>query len=836
MQRKRSRLLENLIAIAAFDAEKSNHGTHLLDRLFLLMLGQEDCHAMRILRSRLMDWELYQIKLRVEREIEQAEMTAKPVRREEFYRDLIFGLAELAAIRAGARLASDIANEDATADAETKVASGAGVSVKPNTGHLLIYALSVPASIAGRILGMYHIMADDVSRDLVKFPDDELLESEIRTARRRANKSDGACEDASTDNSGHDEAPDDQQTEPSRLRDGAKPAMLEKYGVDLTRAAAEGRVDPVVGRGREMERMLQILGRRKKNNPVLVGDAGVGKSAIVEGLALKIATGDAPAGLKDKKIFSLDIASLVAGTKFRGEFEERIKTVFDELARRKDTIVFIDEVHTIVGAGSTQGSLDTANILKPALARGDVQCIGATTMDEYRENIEKDAALERRFQKIVIEPASAEQTLEILRNIKTQYEKHHSVVYADDALVACVELTGRYVTDRCFPDKAIDALDEAGSRAHARECECECDGNSNGKNNGQGQGDDDREPTQITAAHIEETITTMTGIPVERISQSEGARLIGLETRLAEAVVGQAEAVRKVSRSIVRSRSGLRDPNKPIGVFMFVGPTGVGKTLLAKELAHRMFDRPDSLIRIDMSEYSEKHNVSRLIGSPPGYVGYGEGGQLTEAVRRQPYAVVLLDEMEKAHPDVFNVMLQMLDDGHMTDGLGRRIDFRNTIVIMTSNAGSAAIARKAPAVGYGTSAMAAAAGASREAEYRNALTQTFAPEFMGRVDDIAVFNALEADDIARVVELELATLVARAEKLGFGLEISEEVRRELAAPSYDPEYGVRSLKRAILDRVEEPLAQMIVAGGMKPGDRIEVGLSGERIELSVKTA
>ncbi len=788
MQNRQSRLFENLLALSAFDAEKKGHQTHLLDRLFLLLLGQDNCHAMQILRGRLKDWELFQIKIRIEREMEKSAETAPKTGREEFYTTLIEKLAEVS-----------------------------GPDTKPNTAHLLLHVLADTECIAGKVLGLYHIKIDDISKELVKLPVEEGYVSEIRIIRRR----DLRPEDEDW------ELPEDE--EPKSKKE--KTSMLKKYGVELTHAAKEGRIDTVVGRHREIERLVQILGRRKKNNPILVGEAGVGKSAIVEGLAMRIASGDAPDSLRGKKVLSLDMASLVAGTKFRGEFEERIKALMAELAKQKDTIVFIDEIHTIVGAGSSQGSLDTANILKPALARGELQCIGATTLDEYRETIENDAALERRFQKIIVEPTSKADTLEILRNIKPHYEKHHSVTYTDEALRACVDLTERYITDRHFPDKAVDAMDEAGSKAHIFGCARNADGGKSGKKE-----EVSIKEVEITAEHIEEVITTMTGIPVEKISQGEQSRLTTLRQHLSEVVVGQDEAVGKVARSIVRSRAGLKDPNKPIGVFMFVGPTGVGKTLLAKELSKWMFDRNDALIRIDMSEYSEKHNVSRLIGSPPGYVGYGEGGQLTEAVRRQPYSVVLFDEVEKAHPDVFNVMLQMFDDGHLTDGLGRKVDFRNTIIIMTSNVGSRVIAQKGPAVGYNTSKTAVREIAGKEADYRSALNQTFAPEFINRIDDIVIFNTLSGDDIGRVVDLELAGLVARAEKLGYGLDISEAAKRELAAVGYQPEYGVRSLKRAILDMIEEPLAQMIVEGEIKPGETIDIVHSGEGVELLVKAA
>jgi ATP-dependent Clp protease ATP-binding subunit ClpC len=772
MQTRPSRLLENLLALSAFDAEKNQYDTLLIDRLFLLVMAHENCHAMQILTSRLKEWELYQIKIRIEREIEKGD--ARPVSLEDFYGSLVDRLKEVS-----------------------------GNDVRPTTAHLLLLVLSDNDSVAGRVLSLYHIKTDDVIRAIAALPPEEAYVSEIRIVRREIRPEDDDWE------------PSAEPRKPA-TRTKKKDTMLDKYGVELTRAAAEGRIDTVVGREREIERLVQILGRRKKNNPILIGEAGVGKSAIVEGLALRIASGDAPASLVGKKIWSLDMASLVAGTKFRGEFEERIKALMDELTRQKDIIVFIDEIHTIVGAGSTQGSLDTANILKPALARGDMQCIGATTLDEYRETIEHDAALERRFQKIIVEPTSKEDTLEILRNIKPHYERHHSVVYTPEAIEACVDLTERYITDRHFPDKAIDAMDEAGSKAHVF-----------------GSGDS---AVVITSVDIEEVITTMTGIPVEKVSKDEGSRLGSLLPHLEEVVVGQSKAVEKVARSIIRSRSGLKDPGKPIGVFLFVGPTGVGKTLLAKELSKWMFDRDDALIRIDMSEFSEKHNVSRLIGSPPGYVGYGEGGQLTEAVRRQPYSVVLFDEVEKAHPDVFNVMLQMFDDGHLTDGLGRKVDFRNTIIIMTSNVGSRAIARKAPAVGYGTSSKPLMELARKDADYRTALNRTFAPEFINRIDDIVVFNTLSAGDIEKVVDLELRGLVERAEKLGYKLDISEAAKRELAALGYEPEYGVRSLKRTILERVEEPLAQMIVSGEIHPGETVDIVHSGESIELLVKVA
>ncbi|MBR5454838.1 MAG: ATP-dependent Clp protease ATP-binding subunit, partial [Rikenellaceae bacterium] len=509
-----------------------------------------------------------------------------------------------------------------------------------------------------------------------------------------------------------------------------------------------------------------------------------------------------------------DIAALVAGTKYRGEFEERLSQIIDELRADRNIIVFIDEIHTIVGAGSTQGSLDTANILKPALARGELQCVGATTLDEYREHIERDAALERRFQRIIVEPTTPAQTLRILRNIKTHYEQHHSVRYTDEALQACVELSERYITERHFPDKAIDVLDEAGARVHTTTHNATI--------------------ADITARHIEQVITLMTGIPVEQVSQDEMSRLMSMRSHLERTVIGQSSAVEKVVRSIIRSRTGLKDPSKPIGVFMFVGPTGVGKTHLASELAHKMFDHAGALIRIDMSEYSERHNISRLIGSPPGYVGYGEGGQLTEAVRRQPYSVVLFDEVEKAHGDVFNLMLQVLDDGVLTDGLGRKVDFKNTIIIMTSNIGSRPT-KRLRSVGYQTHAP-KHHSMPTHSDYRKALEQTFAPEFINRIDNIVAFDTLNHKAIETIAELEFRRLCERAESLGYHIEISDQALRHLATHGYQPHYGVRSLKRQITERIEEPLAQMIIAGEIVAGDTIGIECLADELRLLVKAA
>ena len=670
---------------------------------------------------------------------------------------------------------------------------------------------------------------------------------------------------------------------------------MSSFGTDLTRAAAEGRLDPVVGREEEIERMIQILGRRKKNNPVLIGEPGVGKSAIVEGLALRIAQRQVPPALYHKRIFSLDISSLVAGTKYRGQFEERINTLVRELARSPQTILFIDEIHTLVGAGSTQGSLDAANLLKPALARGEWQCIGATTLTEYRQYIEADGALERRFQQIVVEPLTADETLEMLRRIKYHYEEYHGVHYTDEALQSCVKLTERYVTGRFFPDKAIDVLDEAGSRAHCRavgrqhalsildepglkvpsssssqEKEAStpdpvcadhrrkadsADGQkafrtdppwtdryaavvgSQGMETGpfgDGERIDTRDRIVVDVPQIQEVISVMTGIPALQLSQNEKERLRGLYDYFSSVVVGQDEAVRKVTRALQRSRVGLKDPDRPIGVFMFVGPTGVGKTYMAKQLARHFFDSEEALVRVDMSEYAERHNVSRLIGSPPGYVGYGEGGQLTERVRRRPYCVLLFDEIEKAHPEVFNLMLQLFDEGCLTDGLGRKVDFRHTIIIMTSNVGSREVQRRRHSVGYETRYAEQRAEQGRDEIYRRNLERVFAPEFINRIDDIVFFNSLSEKDIRKIVELEFSRLAHRVDELGYTLQASEKAKKWLVGKGYEPMYGVRSLKRTLLDWVEEPLAEMIVNGKVNDGDVIDVGCRNDAISLRVK--
>lgn len=637
--------------------------------------------------------------------------------------------------------------------------------------------------------------------------------------------------------------------------------VLDNFGTDMTKAAAEGKLDPIVGREKEIERLAQILSRRKKNNPVLIGEPGVGKSAIVEGLAQRIVQRKVSRVLFDKRVVSLDMASVVAGTKYRGQFEERIKALLNELTKNPNIILFIDEIHTIVGAGSAAGSMDAANMLKPALARGELQCIGATTLDEYRTNIEKDGALERRFQKVIVDPTTAEETLQILKNIKGRYEEHHNMIYTDAALEACVKLTERYISDRNFPDKAIDALDEAGSRVHIANVvvpqhiealEAKIEETKNAKlaavksqnfELAAGYRDTERQYLQlldeakgrweqemqahretVDADQVAEVVAMMSGVPVQRIATTENVKLRDMDTLLKQKIVGQDEAVAQIVKAIRRNRVGLKDPNKPIGTFMFLGPTGVGKTHLAKKLAEFLFDSDDALIRIDMSEYLEKFAVSRLIGAPPGYVGYEEGGQLTEKVRRKPYSVVLLDEIEKAHPDVFNLLLQVLDEGRLTDSLGRQINFKNTILIMTSNIGT----RQLKDFGRGIGFHPQASGTEVDRDYsrgviRKALERSFAPEFLNRVDDVIMFDPLEKESIYRIIDIELSDLYRRIDSLGYHLELTPEAKDYVTTKGYDVQFGARPLKRAIQKYIEDELAEIVLLEDIQPGDTITLG-------------
>tara|TARA_R110000751_G_scaffold126033_1_gene227844 strand:- start:28173 stop:30725 length:2553 start_codon:yes stop_codon:yes gene_type:complete len=651
----------------------------------------------------------------------------------------------------------------------------------------------------------------------------------------------------------------------------SKTPVLDNFGRDLTKMAEENKLDPVVGREKEIERVSQILSRRKKNNPLLIGEPGVGKSAIAEGLALRIINKKVSRILYNKRVVTLDLASLVAGTKYRGQFEERMKAVMNELEKNDDVILFIDEIHTIVGAGGATGSLDASNMFKPALARGEIQCIGATTLDEYRQYIEKDGALERRFQKVIVEPTTVTETIEILKNIKGKYEDHHNVIYTDEAIMACVKLTNRYMTDRYLPDKAIDALDEAGSRVHIvnmdvpkqiLELEKQLEDVRELKNTvvkkqkyeeaaklrddekriekdlaiAQERWEEDSKlhKETVTEDNVADVVSMMSGIPVNRIAQTESNKLAELPKLIKSNVIGQDEAVAKVAKAIQRNRAGLKDPNKPIGSFIFLGQTGVGKTQLAKILAKELFDSEDALIRVDMSEYMEKFAISRLVGAPPGYVGYEEGGQLTEKVRRKPYSVILLDEIEKAHPDVFNMLLQVLDDGYLTDSLGRKIDFRNTIIIMTSNIGARQLKDFGQGVGFGTSAKKAQADTHQKSVIENALKKAFAPEFLNRIDDVVVFNALEREDIHRIIDIELKKLYLRIKDIGYDLQLTDKAKDYIAEKGFDKQYGARPLKRAIQKYIEDALAEEIVNSKLEEGDTIHMDLDEAKEELTIK--
>ena len=853
MRTKHSKILEEVLRVAQQDIGRLGGGHTLsVDHLFLAILKENKGHAVTILRKMLSEEEIEYARLKIEQLLGQ-----KPV--------LLGGNP---AMEKRLYDVSMLRIENTLRNMYVEMLDAGQNTI--NTGHFLLTLLKDGRHVTSQVLSQFYgITYDKVKPLLALLPQDE-------------DKTLPGQEDEADSMENYGESGDEGDEEsfgslPVSARQGqsSSPSVLDKFGTDLTRSASEGKLDPVIGRQAEISRLIQVLGRRKKNNPILIGEAGVGKSAIVEGLALRIAKRDVPYALLNKRIFTLDVASLVAGTKYRGQFEERMKALLKELSGRDDIILFIDEIHTIVGAGSTQGSLDTANILKPALARGDLQCIGATTLDEYRQSIESDGALERRFQKIIVEPTTPEDTLAILRNIKTYYEDYHFVTYTDSAIEACVELTDRYVTDRFFPDKAIDVLDEAGAKAHIFDVQMPEHLITLEKNLEQVQVDKktavDRQDFEQAATlrnreielkqtiesvrreweeeagtsrvaidrpQIEAIVASMTGVPVEKISLNEKARLTGMSAYLSGNVIGQQAAVDKITKAIHRSRAGLKDPKRPIGTFMFVGPTGVGKTHLAKELAKFMFDRDDALIRVDMSEYSEKYNVSRLIGSPPGYVGYGEGGQLTEQVRRHPYSVILFDEIEKAHPDVFNIMLQIFDDGHLTDGQGRKVDFRNTILIMTSNVGSRAVSENSSAMGFNTVTKTANEQVRADDIYRKSLSKLFAPEFINRIDDIVVFNTLDGEDIRRIVDLEFSHFAGRAKALGYKVSLTAGAKDFLAKAGYEPKYGVRSLRRAMLEHIEEPFAELIVGGTVAPGDRITAGVNKAKdgLELTAKAS
>ncbi len=723
-----------------------------------------------------------------------------------------------------------------------------------NTAHLLLAIMREGNNIISKLLKDKNIEYDEIKMAIIE--NEQIRGSNLHDE----------------DNDENDTEDDDDEMEEMKTnisKSNSNTPVLDNFGIDLTKAAEDDTLDPIVGRNTEIERLVQILSRRKKNNPVLIGEPGVGKSAIAEGLAIRIVQKKVSRVLFDKRIVALDLAAIVAGTKYRGQFEERMKSIINELSKNNKIILFIDEIHTMVGAGGASGSLDAANMLKPALARGEIQCIGATTLDEYRQHIEKDGALERRFQKIMVEPTTTEETQEILHNIKERYEDHHNVRYTDDAIRSCVMLTNRYITDRLLPDKAIDALDEAGARVHisnikvpekidriekaiedTREQKISAVKSQNfelAANFRDKEQEYIRELDQekkkweqellrnretVEEAHVEEVVAMMTGVPVQRIAQEEGVKLLKMKKELGQKIIGQEEAVRKIVRAIQRNRAGLKDPNKPIGTFIFSGPTGVGKTQLAKILAQYLFDSSDALIRIDMSEYMEKFSVSRLVGAPPGYVGYEEGGQLTEKVRRRPYSVVLLDEIEKSHQDVFNILLQVLDEGQLTDSLGRKVDFRNTIVIMTSNVGTRELKEIGRGIGFET------ANSLKGDDYKKSILdkemkKRFAPEFLNRVDEIIAFNSLSRDDIYKIIDIELNGLYNRVTEQGYKLVLTKEAKDFIVDKGYDPKYGARPLKRAIQKYLEDEMAEVIIEASIIEGDVIEVSLDESKDKINI---
>lgn len=815
------------------------------EHLLLGILRDGECKAAEILKSFYLD--LKGIKNELETQLREKSIL------ENYSQDISFS-EEASKILTLSKLEARLMNDE-----------------KVDTPHILLAIMRDNQNNAYKILKKndvtYEKIIDRIKQeeapfDGLDFNDDE--EEEGIGRRGNADKNNGAF--------GFSANRQATQTEQKQAEEDTP--YLDNYGIDLTKAAEGGKLDPVVGREKEIERIAQILSRRKKNNPILIGEPGVGKSAIAEGLALRIVEKRVSRALFGKRIISLDMTAVVAGTKYRGQFEERIRAILTEVKKHPDVILFIDEIHTIVGAGSAAGSMDAANMLKPALARGEIQCIGATTLDEYRKNIEKDGALERRFQKVLVEPTSPEETLQILRNIKDKYEEHHNVTYTDEALEACVRLTDRYVTDRYFPDKAIDAMDEAGSRIHLTHISVpqeieeqerlieEAQQHKNEairlqnfelaasfrdrenqyteqlerlKNEWKEKLKDNRET--VDAPQIEEVVSMISGVPVQRMAQAEGVRLKGMKQALLSKVIGQDKAVETLVRSIQRSRVGLKDPNKPIGTFLFLGPTGVGKTHLAKELAKNMFGTTDAIIRIDMSEYMEKFTVSRLVGAPPGYVGYEEGGQLTEKVRRHPYSIVLLDEIEKAHSDVFNMLLQVMDEGRLTDSLGRTVDFKNTIIIMTSNIGTRQLKEFGKGIGF------TAQTGENEKEHANsvirkALNKSFAPEFINRLDEIVTFDQLDIASLEKIIDIELAGLYKRIEGCGYHLLLDQEAKRFVAEKGYDVQFGARPLKRSIQNHLEDGLAELIINEEPQTGDTLHVYMNaqGDGVEMKVEKA
>ena len=821
------------------EAIRLKNGAIGVEHLFLGILREKDCSAVQMLLN--MEVDLHSIKSRIETTIGQMDSDIR------YNSD-----SEIPMLRQCEKILRLSFLES------TRLKSK-----EIHTIHILLAILQEKDNLVSHLLNQQNVNLDSCFKYLKQQgslpPSTPSTDFNTPLPDFRAQTSEDDNDDPYADPDDDTPHPSGRYSSSNNPKSDSKTPALENFGRDLTQLAHEGKLDPIVGREKELERIAQILSRRKKNNPVLIGEPGVGKSAIAEGLAIRIVEGRVPRTLFDKRVISLDLASLVAGTKYRGQFEERMKAVLNELEKNPDIILFIDEIHTIVGAGSASGSLDASNMFKPALARGEIQCIGTTTLDEYRQFIEKDGALERRFQKVLVEATTPEETLAILKNIKEKYEEHHLVQYTDDALKACVTLTERYVSDRLLPDKAIDALDEAGARVRIAHVEVPEDIMLLEKeiakaeqqkisvlskkmyNEAAEYRDQERQLRErlkermelwekeerdkhipVTDQDVAEVVAMMTGVPVQRIAENESSRLLVMESELQGSVVGQDEAVRQISKAIRRNRAGLKDPNRPIGSFIFVGPTGVGKTYLTKVLAKYLFDSEANMIRIDMSEYMEKFAVSRLIGAPPGYVGYEEGGQLTEKVRRKPYSIILLDEIEKAHPDVFNVLLQVLDDGQLTDGLGRKVDFKNTIIIMTSNIGTRQLKDFGTGVGFNTAAREAERNSLERSVIEKEMKKKFAPEFLNRIDDVVFFNSLKRADIHKIIDIELKGLFKRVKGMGYGIDIDDKAKDFILKKGWDEQYGARPLKRAIQHYIEDDLADEIIKADILPGDTIHI--------------
>ena len=838
MRNEFSQKITEILSLSKEEATRLRSKTINPEHLLLGIIRKEKCSAVEILCG--MEVDVMEIKQRIEERVSDAVTSELP-----FSDDVEMSMSTARILRF------------ATLEARSR-------KVHADSEHLLLGILRERNNVAYDILDASNVTYQKVT-DIIKSKMPDTNGGNISNGFGFTDQDDD--EETLPNNSSNN-------TQQTYQKQQAKPSnvtpVLDSFGVDMTKAAAEGKLDPVVGREKEIERISQILSRRKKNNPILIGEPGVGKSAIVEGLAQRIVERKTSRMLFDKRIVALDMTAVVAGTKYRGQFEERLKAIINELENNPNIIIFIDEIHTIIGAGSTPGSMDAANILKPSLARGQIQCIGATTIDEYRKTIEKDGALERRFQKVLVEPTSVEDTYTILKNIKERYENHHNVTYTDEALLACVKLTDRYITDRCFPDKAIDAMDEAGARMHItnivvpkeiEEQEKLIDTINKEKNaavknqdfeNAANLRDREKEMQHqlaqmkaeweksltnsrqtVTDEDIAGVVSMISGVPMQRMQQDEWTRLKGMRAELTGKVIAQENAIEKLTKAIQRSRVGLQSPNKPIGTFMFLGPTGVGKTLLAKELAKFMFGSADALIRIDMSEYMEKFTVSRLVGAPPGYVGYEEGGQLTERVRRRPYSIVLLDEIEKAHTDVFNLLLQVMDEGRLTDSYGRTVDFRNTVLIMTSNVGTRELKDFGSGIGFAKDERAGDKEYSR-AVIQKALNKRFAPEFINRIDEIINFDQLGKEAIIDIVDLELAQIIKRVTELGYSIEMTAEAKSFLADKGYDIQYGARPLKRALQNYVEDEISELLLDGALQQGDTIVVTAGEQKLKFEVK--